>query len=187
MTAVSTACYLHRHRFPVVGRSAGSDRQSLRRYHRPNRWRRGRGLSGSTCRQAGVRRLPPFGGVATAYPCQTTHAMTLPATLSGFRLAHPAGPMRLLSEPLGPRGPGADRVDAIAVSAFRIVKDRYERRSGAQGVSLPPERKNPGSAPCGHQPGFSCDPREVPGCSGNLPEMSCGGYVIPFLFPLMGR
>jgi len=58
-------------------------------------------LSGSTCRQAGVRRHPPFGGVATAYPCQTTHTMTLPATLSGFRLAHPAGPMRLYPNPSG--------------------------------------------------------------------------------------
>jgi len=93
---------------PPKGRYAGSDRPSLRRYHRPNRWRWGRGLSGSTCRQAGVRRLPPFRGVATVYPCQTTHAMTLPATLSGFRLTHPTGPMRRLSASLGPRGADVD-------------------------------------------------------------------------------
>ena len=58
---------------------------------------------------------------------------------------------------------------------------------GRKGVSQGPERKNPGGAFWGHQPGFSWDPREVPGCSGNLPDMSCEGYVIPFPFQLMGR
>lgn len=75
---------------PRVGRSAGSDRQSLRRYHRPNRWRWGRGLSGSTCRQAGVRRLPPFDGVATAYPCQTTEK----SDAAGYAVGLPAYPSR---------------------------------------------------------------------------------------------
>jgi hypothetical protein len=151
-----------------------------------------------------VRRLPPFGGVATVYPCQTTHTMTLPATLSGFRLTHPAGPMRRLSESLGPRGPDidAEREKATAMhptpyTCHRPHDDVFQHSEllriatsadqGRKGVSQSPERKNPGGAFRGHQPGFSCDPREVPDGSGNLPEMSCEGYVIPFPFQLMGR
>jgi hypothetical protein len=65
--------------------------------------------------KAGVRRLPPFDGVTTAYLCQTTNSVTLPATLSGFRLDHSAGPIRHLDESLGPRGPGVDWVDTVAV------------------------------------------------------------------------
>ena len=160
-------------------------------------------MSGSTCCQAGVRRLPPFDGVATAYPCQTTKKMTLPATLSGFRLTHPAGPMRRLSESLGPRGADIDAesektaTHPTPCTCHRLHDDVFQHSEllriatsvaqGRKGVSQSPERKNPGGAFWGHQPGFLWDPREVPGCSGNLPDMSCEGYVIPFPFQLMGR
>ena len=53
-----------------------------------------------------------------------------------------------------------------------LLKITTSADRGHKGVSRRPERKNPGSAFCGHQPGFSCDPREVPACSGNLPDMS---------------
>jgi hypothetical protein len=66
-----------------------------------------------------------------------------------------------------------------------LLKITTSADHGHKGVSCIPERKNPGSAFWVHQPGFSCDPREVPGCSGNLPEMSFGGYVIPFRFQLI--
>ena len=157
-------------------------------------------MSGSTCCQAGVRRLPPFHDVAAAYPCQTTNSMTLPATLSGFRLTHPAGPMRRLSESLGPRGPDVDaerektathpapctchRLHDGVFQHSELLRIATSVAQGRKGVSQSPERKNPGGALRGHQPGFSWDPREVPGRSGNLPDMSCEGYVIPFPFQL---
>ncbi len=73
----------------------------------------------------------------------------------------------------------------MAFSAFQIVKELYEPLGG-KGVFKAQERKNPDSA--FYAPtGVLVDPREVPGCSGNLPEMSCGGYVMPFPFQFSGR
>jgi len=69
-------------------------------------------------------------------------------------------------------------VGAARLSAFRIVKDRYERtRSPARGFSVAkdPKRKNPGGAFWGHQPGFF-DPREVPGIF-QVASRICSGEV----------
>jgi hypothetical protein len=45
-----------------------------------------------------------------------------------------------------------------------LLKITTSANRGHKGISsCIPERKNPGSAFWGHQPGFSCDPREVPG------------------------
>ncbi len=86
--------------------------------------------------------------------------LALPVAFSGFRLTHPAGPMRRLSESLGPRGPDVDVecwseqqqrtprhapviVFTMTCSAFRIVKDRYERRSGRKGIFFSPRTQKP--------------------------------------------
>ncbi len=100
--------------------------------------------------------LPPFIGA------RPQKILTLPVVLSGFRLAHFAGPIRHQSGSLGPRGSAADRVGGNTAanergsnSAFQIVKDRYETPfMGAKGVFMVPKRRNPGSAFWMHQPGF---------------------------------
>jgi hypothetical protein len=63
-----------------------------------------------------------------------------------------------------------------------LLKITTSADRGHKGVSRAQNAKTPAVRSGGHQPGFSCDPREVPGFSGNLPEMSFGGYVIPFPF-----
>ncbi len=79
-------------------------------------------------------------------------------------------------------------VSTMTVSAFRIVKDRYEPPiSSKGGIIKKPERKNPGWCVPNAPTGVLVDPREVPGGSGNLPELFCGGYVIPIPIRLAGR
>ena len=126
---------------------------------------------------------------------------------AGYAVGLPAYPSRWpdapVSESLGPRGTDIDvesektATHPTPCTCHRLHDDVFQHSEllriatsavqGRKGVSQSPERKNPGGALRGHQPGFSWDPREVPGRSGNLPDMSCEGYVIPFPFQLMGR
>ena len=203
MTAVGTTRYLRRHRFPVW---AGQPARTVNRIKATTGRTDGDGDEVCLDRPVARRECAGFPPLTVSPPlirARPRKKMTLPATLSGFRLTHPAGPMRRLSASLGPRGADIDAesektaTHPTPCTCHRPHDDVFQHSEllrittsvaqGRKGVSQSPERKNPGGAFWGHQPGFLWDPREVPGCSGNLPDMSCEGYVIPFPFQLMGR
>lgn len=97
--------------------------------------------------------------------CARPHNTDVAGCSWGFRLTHLLARYVVCPNPSGQEG-RAPSLSRWPVSAIRIVKDHYEYRDcGHKGVLSAPRTQKPRQCVLvRHQPGFSYDPREVPGC-----------------------